>query len=169
LIYSIPNLKEIFVKTQFVIVGGLATRLYMPERMTLDIDILIFSDDASTSENELKKAGCQKQGLLSIKKSTWLLPDSTSIDVIICNEEWIQEAISHPVIASDGLPYMDLPYLVLMKFQSGRLQDMADISRMLCHADENYLKKIRILFQKYIPDTAEDLESLILLGKLESC
>ncbi len=167
--YLIPKLKDIFIKTRFVIVGGLATRLYMPERMTLDVDILILSDDALIAENELKRAGCQKVGILSIGGSTWKLPDNTSVDVIICNEEWIYESISYPVIASDGLPYIDLPYLVLMKFQSGRLQDMADISRMLGHAGEDYLKKTRRLFQDYIPNASEDLESLILLGKLESC
>jgi hypothetical protein len=163
----IPNLKEIFTKTRFVVVGDISTRLYMPERMTLDVDILIPRDDASIAENELRKAGCQKQGILSIGGSIWNLPDNTSVDVIISNEEWIDEAISDPVIASDGLPYIDLPYLVLMKFQSGRLQDMADISRMLCHADEEYLKKTQNLFQIYIPEATKDLESLILLGKLE--
>jgi hypothetical protein len=168
LAYPIPNLREIFIKTPFIIVGGLATRLYMPERMTLDVDVLIVKEDALIAEDELQKAGCQKQGILSIGGSTWILPNSTSVDIIMLDEPWIREAIQNPVIASDGLPYIDLPYLTLMKFQSGRLQDMADISRMLCDANENDLKKTRTLFQHYIPDAIEDLESLILLGKLES-
>ncbi len=43
--YPVSNLKLIIKQAPFVIVGGIATRLYMPERMTLDIDILIKIQD----------------------------------------------------------------------------------------------------------------------------
>jgi hypothetical protein len=38
---SVFNLKKIFTGTPFVIIGGMATRLYMQERMTLDTYIPI--------------------------------------------------------------------------------------------------------------------------------
>ena len=38
----------------------------------------------------------------------------------------------------DGLPIIDLPYLVLMKLSASRTQDLADISRMLGLADEHW-------------------------------
>jgi hypothetical protein len=44
--YSVSNLNSILTQAPFVIVGDVATRLYMPERMTLDIDILIKAEDA---------------------------------------------------------------------------------------------------------------------------
>ena len=163
----IPDIKKILCKTSYVIVGGIATRLYMPERMTLDLDILIAVEDIFAAENELKRAGCQKQGVLSIGGSTWMLPDETSLDMIVSDEIWGKEAMLHPNIAPDGLPYIDLPYLILMKFKSGRVQDMADISRMMGNADESSLKKVRKVIRYYLSDVMEDLESLISLGKLE--
>jgi hypothetical protein len=55
-----------------------------------------------------------------------------------------------------------------MKLHSGRVQDLADISRMLGVADEDSLRKVRMIIVEYLPDDTEDLESLILLGKLET-
>ena len=40
-IHPVTNLNNIIKQAPFVVVGGVATRLYMPERMTLDLDILI--------------------------------------------------------------------------------------------------------------------------------
>jgi len=44
--YPVANLNEIIKQGAFVIVGGVATRLYMPERMTLDLVILVKTEDA---------------------------------------------------------------------------------------------------------------------------
>jgi hypothetical protein len=73
------------------------------------------------------------------------------MDVILLNEPWVREAIQHPKIGSDGLPYIDLPYLVLMKLSANRIQDLADISRMLGGANEDGLRKTRSVIKKY-PD-----------------
>lgn len=168
LTYSVTDLRQILHKTPFIIVGGVATRLYMPERMTSDVDILVAAEDMFFAEKELNLAGCQKQGDLFIGGSTWCLPDKSLLDVIVSDESWIKEAMKNPRTAADGLPYIDLPYLILMKLHSGRVQDLADISRMLGLADEDSLRKVRIIIGKYLPDDREDLESLILLGKLET-
>ncbi len=61
-----------------------------------------------------------------------------------------------------------LRYLVLMKYQSGRAQDLADIERMLGQSNDSQLTAIRALFQKQLPNDVEYLESLIELGKLSS-
>jgi hypothetical protein len=58
-----------------------------------------------------------------------------------------------------------MPYLVLMKFQAGRVQDIADVTRMLGQADAQALDAVRALFHP--PADLSDLESLITLGKLE--
>ena len=65
------------------------------------------------------------------------------------------------------LPVLPLRYLVLMKFQAGRTQDIADISRMLGLASSSDLDAVRGLFRKHAPGDLDDLESLIALGKLE--
>ena len=40
------NLNLILKQAPFLITGDIATRMYMPERMTLDLDILIKAEDA---------------------------------------------------------------------------------------------------------------------------
>ena len=62
---------------------------------------------------------------------------------------------------------LPLPYLVIMKFQAGRVQDLADITRMLGLASEEALSATRRLFAQYSPSDLEDLESFILLGRME--
>ena len=39
--YPVANLNELIKQSPFVIVGGVATRLYRSERMTLNLDILV--------------------------------------------------------------------------------------------------------------------------------
>ena len=165
---EIADLNRIFFKTPFVIVGGVATRLYMPERMTLDLDVLVAEKDKATAEKELGEAGGKKTGLLSIGGSTWALYDGKSLDLIISDEDWTKDAIGNPVIhKEDRLPYIAIPYLILMKMRAGRMQDLADVGRMLGHAEENDIKKIRKVIKAYHPELSEDLESLVVLGKLE--
>ncbi len=82
-------------------------------------------------------------------------------------EAWATKAIATPNKAPDGLPYIALPYLVLMKLQASRSQDLADVSRMMGSAQESTLMAVRKVINVYLPEAAEDLESLIMLGKLE--
>lgn len=54
-----------------------------------------------------------------------------------------------------------------MKLTSGRMQDLADVSRMLGCADTSDVNGVRETIKRYRPQDAEDLESLLVLGKLE--
>jgi hypothetical protein len=165
--YPVSNLNLILKQAPFVIVGGVATRLYMPERMTLDLDILIDAGDARLIYQDLEAANSKKIGDLAIPGSQWQLADNTSVDVLEGEDSWVRDAVLNPNYAPDGLPIIDLPYLVLMKVAASRTQDLADVSRMLALADEITLTKIRQTIKLYLPTANEDLESLILLGKLE--
>jgi hypothetical protein len=165
--YPVADLNRIIRETAFVVVGGVATRLYMPERMTLDIDILVSSQDAPGLYRELNQASGKKIGLLTIGGSSWQLADGTVLDVIESSEAWVTQAVQNPNLDSTGLPIIALPYLVLMKLQASRAQDIADLSRMLGGADEELLGQVRTVVKTYMDDAAEDLESLIMLGKLE--
>lgn len=165
--HPVANLTKIIQKTRFVVVGGIATRLYMPERMTDDLNILVLTNDATTLYQELRQAGSKKVGDLSIGGSTWLLPDNTLLDVIESESAWVNSALTYPESSPDGLPIIALPYLVIMKLQASRSQDIADITRMLGGADETALNLVRNAVKTYMHDAVEDLESLIMLGKLE--
>lgn len=54
-----------------------------------------------------------------------------------------------------------------MKFNASHTIDLGDIARMLGLADEAALVQVRTVFRQYAPDDMDDLESLIMLGKLE--
>lgn len=161
------NIKAIIKQTPFVVIGGIATRLYMPERMTDDLDILVLTEDAENIYRELAQAGSTKLGELSIGGSSWQLPDSSILDVIESQQAWVTAAIANPNTAPDNLPIIGLPYLILMKLQASRGIDIGDLTRMLGCADRTALELVRNTIKTYLPDAVEDLESLIVLGKLE--
>ncbi len=165
--YPVTNLNNIIKQAPFVVVGGVATRLYMPERMTLDLDILVKVKDAQVIYEDLEQANGRRIGDLSIAGTQWRLDDGTSLDVLEFEGDWVTEAINSPNYATDGLPVIDLPYLVLMKLIAGRSQDIADISRMLGLAEDLQLQRVKKVINQYLPNAIEDLESLAVLGKLE--
>ena len=165
------DLTDTLAPVKYAVVGGVATRLYMPERVTKKLDVVIVVSDAREARAKLEHAGFVFRAELSIVRgSTWLAPNQQEIDVLEGEEKWWPEAVAQAQTNRDGqgLPILPLPYLVLMKYQSGRAQDLADIERMLGQAPESELKAVRALFKKYAPDDLADLESLIELGKLSS-
>lgn len=54
-----------------------------------------------------------------------------------------------------------------MKLTAGRLQDLADIGRMLGAAAEPALEAVRRVVRRYRPADGDDLESIIRLGRLD--
>ena len=163
------DLSPILLPIRWAVVGAAATRLYMPERFTRDLDIAVRFEDAQSARKKLTVAKFIKEGELSIGGSTWRAPDGQMIDVIEGHETWWTDALDEAQSNHDaqGLPILPLRYLVLMKFQSGRVQDIADVTRMLGQADDQALDAIRAIFRQYAPNDLSDLDSLITLGKLE--
>ncbi len=54
-----------------------------------------------------------------------------------------------------------------MKLLASRVQDLADVSRMLGRALDSDLDRVRSTVREHAPGLADDLESLITLGRLE--
>ena len=54
-----------------------------------------------------------------------------------------------------------------MKLTSGRVQDLADITRMLGGADNEALDCVKQAVRQWRPEDLDDLDSMIRLGKLE--
>lgn len=163
---AVANLRDL-MDIPYVIVGGVATRMYMPERMTDDLDVLIHSSEAELCYGQLLARGATRIGDLSIGGTSWRLPDNTVLDIIVSDRAWVREAINSPNVGPDGQPVVGLPYLVLMKLAASRTTDLSDISRMLGQADDRELEGVRQAIVSYDPGSLEDLESLIQLGKLE--
>lgn len=164
-----PDLTTVLHPIPWAVIGAVATRLYMPERTTRDLDILVRTEDKEQVHQRLKRAGFKYQGELAAVGSSWLSPDGIPVDAVERSEPWFARGIIEAQENRDqqGLPILPLPYLVLMKFQSGRVQDIADVARMLGQATEDMLNLVRELFKKVQPEELEDLESLIQLGQLE--
>jgi hypothetical protein len=162
-----PDLSPILEPIPWAVVGAVATRAYMPERATQDLDVLVASEHASKVRELLGTAGYKELQTLAIGGSAWVSPDGTSVDVVESAEPWVPEALRTTLRDPQGLPVLSLPYLVLMKVQSGRTQDLADTARMLGLASEQDRERTRGVFRRWLPDALDDLESLITLGKLE--
>ncbi|MBX3052986.1 MAG: hypothetical protein KF753_16000 [Caldilineaceae bacterium] len=54
-----------------------------------------------------------------------------------------------------------------MKLLSGRAQDIADLTRMLGGATPAMLEQVRSVVARHVPDAVEDVESMIVLGRME--
>ena len=164
------DLSPVLSPIPWAVVGAAATRLYMPERSTRDLDIAIPAQDAQSARIKLTEAKFAYQGELSIGGSVWRSPSGQNVDVIEAVDAWWVDALAEAQTNRDaqGLPILPLRYLVLMKFQAGRVQDIADVTRMLGQANERALDAIRNLFRRYASEDLSDLESSIILGKLEA-
>jgi hypothetical protein len=164
-----PDVTPILAPIHWAVVGAAATRLYMPERMTKDLDIAIAVDTADAVRRKLAAAGYANLGELSIGGSRWQTPDGLQLDVIEGHDPWWPVALAEAQTNRDaqGLPILPFPFLVLMKINASRTIDLGDITRMLGLASEVDLERVRTLFGRYAPADLEDLDSLIMLGKLE--
>lgn len=162
-----PDLRPILKGLDWLVVGGVATRNYMPERMTRDLDILIREKDAEAVITKLESAGYKQESQLSIPGVLMLSPEGVEVDVLFGSEPWLEEALKNAVSDPAGYPTIALPYLILLKMNAQRAQDWADVSRMLGWASDEDLNKVRAVFETYAPADVEDLESLIFIGKKE--
>ena len=54
-----------------------------------------------------------------------------------------------------------------MKLYAGRVQDVADVTRILGGLSDSDIDLVRAVIMRYAADMSEDLESLIALGRLE--
>jgi hypothetical protein len=163
-----PDLRTILRGIPWVIVGAVATRAYMPERATRDLDILVRALDGDAVRKRLEAAGYCYRSALAVPGFLVCSPEGVEVDVILGSDPWLEDALAHPRQDPAGYPVLDLPYLVLMKIVVYRIQDAADISRMLGLASEDELARVRAAISRYAPNETEDLESLIYLGQLET-
>ena len=162
-----PDLRPILEGIPWVIVGGVATRAYMPERATQDLDILVRHHDGDAVRKRLEAAGYSYVSPLAIPGFLVRSPQGVEVDVILGDYPWLEEALAHLRLDPADLPVLDLPYLVVMKLDTSRVQDTADLSRMLGLASEEELARVRAVVARYAPADTEDLESLIYLGQTE--
>lgn len=162
-----PDLREILHGLDWVIVGGVATRAYMPEQVTSDLDILVRPSDEDAVLARLMMASYKRRESLIGRKHTLVSAPGTVVDIIPGHATWLDSALNETHRDAAGYPVIALPYLVLMKLATSRAYDIGDLSRMLGWADERDLNRVRQVVARYQPQDLDDLESLIYLGQQE--
>ncbi|HUG34020.1 MAG TPA: hypothetical protein VMJ90_04575, partial [Anaerolineales bacterium] len=162
-----PDLREILKSVEWAIVGVVATRAYMPERMTQAMDILVYESTGEMVIKLLEQAGYRVSSGLTTSGCLMLAPDETIVNVIFGHEVWLKKALSDPGKDPAGYPVIRLPYLVMMKMNAQRTRDMGDLGTMLGWASDADLDAVRAVVKQYAPEDLEDLESLIFIGKRE--
>lgn len=62
---------------------------------------------------------------------------------------------------------MPRPYLMLLKMEAGRGQDLIDVQRMLRDTPSSERTSTRALIERYAPEMVEDYDALIQLADIE--
>lgn len=164
-----PDLGPVLDPIQWAAVGAAAARMYMAERATDDLDVLIRAGDRDEVRARLAQAGWKYRGELTVGGSSWVSPSGFPLDVLEGLDEWCGEAIAAAQKNRDahGMPVVPLQFLTLMKFEASRAIDIGDLTRLLGQATPEQLEEIRAAFQRWQPDGLADIESLITLGRME--
>lgn len=162
-----PDLRPILKEIPWVIIRGVATRAYMPERATKDLDILVHHRDRYEVLERLKAVGYRVVSRLAIPGFLLYSPEDIEVDVLFGDYAWLSEALSTSRQDPIGYPVLDLPYLVLMKMEASRSRDFGDLGTMLGLASEEELNRVRAVIRRHASDMVDDLESFIYIGKME--
>lgn len=162
-----PDLRPILHGLRWAIVGGVATRAYMPERETQDLDVLIHHEDREDAIERLEAVGYVRVSRLAVPGYLFRSPEGVEVDVIFGEYAWIDDALRQMRRDPADYPVLDLPFLILMKAEASRVQDLGDLSRMLGLAPPEELQRIRAVITRHAPHLKEDIESLIYLGQME--
>ncbi len=79
-----------------MIIGGVATRAYMPERVTKDLDILVDRTDGPEVIERMKKAGYLVVSELAVPGYLLCSAEGIEIDVLFGRYRWLKEAFAQP-------------------------------------------------------------------------
>ena len=107
-----PDLRPILKGIDWAMIGGVATRAYMPERMTKDMDIIVHKNDGEAVVKKLEGAGYRVVSHLAVPGYLMLSPDGVEVDVIFGSYPWLKEALRLPAYDPAGYPVVKLPYLI---------------------------------------------------------
>jgi hypothetical protein len=141
---------------RYVIVGGMAAAYYQPARFTEDIDLMVLAEVSTTIEQALSQAGWIQLGIISFGGSSWQSPNGELIDLLHApDQSWVSAALDFPITTPEGLPVIDLPYLLILKLAATRAVDISDIVGMLQQANESEKQRIRQIIATHRHDLLE--------------
>src|SRR5262249_49779663 len=121
-----PDLRPILHGIDWVLIGGVATRAYMPERETKDMDVLVHRADGDEVLRRLVHAGYKVISALAVPGALLRSPEGVNVDVLFGDQRWLGEALGQPAYDPAGYPVIALPYLALMMLAAQYVQEWAD-------------------------------------------
>jgi hypothetical protein len=157
----------------YAVIGGVATRAYMPERTTADLDLLVEPENVEPALRQLEAKGYEPRSRPLAFFDTRLglsgcrLLGARPIDLLSSTQAWVHQAVRETRSDRIGLPVVALPYLVLLKLDASRGVDQGDLTRMLGFASEEDLNRVREVVARWLPADREDLEQYIAIGRFE--
>lgn len=165
---------DVILGAPYAVIGGVATRLYLPERVTLDVDVLIRLDDMPRVTAQLRERGERSMGdrpfpysRLGLIGETWQVIGMAPIDLIAASGFWVEDALANARVDETGLMIAPRATLVVLKLDASRGIDQGDLTRLLGSANEADMVAVRTLVAQLLPEDLDDLESYVELGRLE--
>lgn len=157
----------------YAVIGGVATRLYMPERTTADIGLLVTPDNFDAALAQLATKGYTnvprplgfsdtRLGLIGQR-----VLGPRPVDVLSSTLPWVHEAIASVRHDDVGLPIVDLSFLIALKLDASQGVDQGDLTRMLGFASDLDLERTRAVIKRLLPADTDDLEQYIAIGRFE--
>ena len=93
-----PDLRPILKEIPWVIIGDVATRAYMPERATKDLDILVHHQDRDEVLVRLKAVGYSVISRLAVPGFLLYSPEGVEVDVLFGDYPWLSEALTRHLL-----------------------------------------------------------------------
>lgn len=166
---ALPPLQQVLGPIPWVLVGALALRAYIPERMTQVAEILVHTRDSGAVCTVFTAAGYQ---VVEDSDSTGFRLQSADqaslpIQVRTRQDSWLDAMLALPVYDVAGSPVLARPYLILWHLQVGQPQHLADVLRLLAYTSETQHVEYTQLIQQESPELLADLQMLLMLADLE--
>ncbi|MEL7360178.1 MAG: hypothetical protein AAFN40_27060 [Cyanobacteria bacterium J06560_6] len=168
MLLSAKKLRSLLLKDlRYVVVGGIASAQYQPARFTKSVELMVLSEESTTVEQALRSAGWAQLGVISFGGSSWQSQNGELIDLLHApDQSWVTAALNAPVMTPEGLPIIDLPYLLILKLSATRAVDISDIVGMLQHASDAEKQRIRQTIETHRSDLLEDFDQFNAIAQL---
>ena len=167
----------IFGDISVFLIDAFAVAAYAPERLPKDVCYFVAAKRYGDAQARLRAAKWNEtrtlafpDGALGLFGSAWTEDAGRKIDLLTSEQAWGLEAFAAPVSRdANGERVIPVPYLVLMKLDSARGIDQADLARILGRlSSEQVDDVIRIVERHYSdPSAADDVWQYHENGKRE--
>jgi len=163
-----PVLKKLPVP--YAITGAAAMQVYMPQRETYGIDVLVPEEHAATARKFLRRHS-RAHDQVSDDDYYSLRWTKTAICQRNSLLSWVPQALD---AAQQGtsyresrIPILPLPWLILSKVTTASRQDFLDVARLIVRTTPAQLDTSVSLIKEHLPEALDELRALYRVGKTE--